>query len=81
MHNKFTLYKYKTFIFFYSVVISCGKPAFVPNSMRFGSNFTLENSVHYQCYPGYKLTGPGQRTCQSTGAWSGDTPSCNGKYI
>ena len=67
--------------FILSVVVFCGDPGFSPHSVRSGSNFTLGNSVHYQCNPGYELTGPSQRTCQSTGAWSGNIPSCIGKCV
>ena len=61
--------------------MSCGDPGFIPHSVRSGSNFTLGNSVHYQCNPGYELTGHSHRTCQSTGAWSRDIPSCIGKCV
>ena len=67
--------------FILSVVVSCGDPGFTPHGVRSGSNYTLGNSVHYQCNPGYDLTGPSQRMCQSTGAWSGILPSCIGKYM
>ena len=30
----------------------------------------------YSCSPGYALTGPPNRTCLATGAWSGAAPTC-----
>ena len=36
---------------------------------------------HFSCDIGYILTGSATRTCDSTGAWTGTQPQCNGEVL
>ena len=46
-------------------------------SVSYSSNSRSYNStVTYSCENGYNLVGVAERTCLSSGNWSGDTPSC-----
>ena len=36
----------------------------------------FEDVVSYSCDLGYALDGTNSRSCLSTGAWSGDDPTC-----
>ena len=36
----------------------------------------FEDVVSYSCDLGYSLNGTNSRSCLSTGAWSGDDPTC-----
>ena len=36
----------------------------------------LSNVVRYSCDVGYELLGSQERTCQSSGEWSGQLPTC-----
>ncbi|XP_070563038.1 LOW QUALITY PROTEIN: sushi, von Willebrand factor type A, EGF and pentraxin domain-containing protein 1-like [Ptychodera flava] len=56
--------------------IQCGSPPPVVSGTPEGDFWSLGNTVHYRCYPGYTLTGNSSRTCQANGQWSGQTPLC-----
>lgn len=34
----------------------------------------------YSCLPNFELVGVSRRLCLENGTWSGDEPTCNGKY-
>ena len=40
---------------------------------------TFGQTATYSCDVGYNLVGDSNRTCQATGRWSGNTPTCQGK--
>ena len=42
---------------------------------------TLGQTATYSCNTGYNLVGDSTRTCQSTGVWSGSTPTCQGVFV
>ena len=42
---------------------------------------TLGQTATYSCNTGYTLVGGSTRTCQSTGVWSGSTPTCQGVLL
>ena len=44
------------------------------------TNVTDGNSCHYECRDGYRLSGSPILVCNSTAQWSGDVPSCIGKF-
>ncbi|NWV99050.1 SUSD2 protein, partial [Machaerirhynchus nigripectus] len=56
--------------------ISCGWLGPPTNGSKNGTNYLLGSTINFTCNPGYELTGSQQRTCQESGAWSGDTPHC-----
>ncbi|XP_050174547.1 sushi domain-containing protein 2 [Myiozetetes cayanensis] len=57
-------------------VISCGWLDPPINGTKNGTNYLLGSTISFICNQGYELTGSKERTCQASGAWSGDTPSC-----
>ena len=42
---------------------------------------TFGQTATYSCDTGYILMGDSTRTCQATGRWSGNTPTCQGKLL
>ncbi|XP_077981970.1 sushi, von Willebrand factor type A, EGF and pentraxin domain-containing protein 1-like [Glandiceps talaboti] len=56
--------------------IQCGTPPQITAGSVMGNDWTLGNTVHYDCYDGYNLRGNSSRTCQANGEWSGHTPHC-----
>ena len=62
------------------IVISCGDPDVIFNGTRTGQDFTYGSTVNYECNSGFKLIGVRSRTCQDSGNWSGEPPTCNGKH-
>ncbi|NXY74058.1 SUSD2 protein, partial [Glareola pratincola] len=57
-------------------VISCGWLGHPTNGTKNGTNYLLGSTITFTCDEGYELTGAKERTCQVTGTWSGETPSC-----
>ncbi|XP_065918601.1 sushi, von Willebrand factor type A, EGF and pentraxin domain-containing protein 1-like isoform X2 [Dysidea avara] len=59
-----------------SVKIDCGEPD-TPSNGSVSYTITTEGStVVYSCDPGFVLCGDENRTCLSTGMWSGSVPDC-----
>ncbi|XP_045432188.1 CUB and sushi domain-containing protein 1 isoform X1 [Pipistrellus kuhlii] len=59
-------------------IISCGDPGTPANGLRFGSDFTFNQTVSYQCGPGHVLepaSGAALR-CLASGVWSPGRPVC-----
>nr|XP_060465550.1 sushi, von Willebrand factor type A, EGF and pentraxin domain-containing protein 1 [Panthera onca] len=56
--------------------VSCGKPESPEHGFVFGSKFTFESTVIYQCEPGYELEGNKERVCQKNRMWSGEVAVC-----
>jgi len=70
-----------TFITFSSVVLDCGAPDTPSNG---GVSYTLtteDSTVVYSCDDGFVLCGDENRSCLSTGVWSGSVPDCISEYI
>ena len=42
---------------------------------------TFGQAATYSCDPGYILVGDSTRTCQATGRWSANAPTCQGKLL
>ena len=42
---------------------------------------TFGQTATYSCDTDYNLVGDRARTCQATGNWSGNAPTCEGMYI
>ena len=62
------------------VEISCGDPGAISNGTRTGEDFSFGRTVNYECDSGFKLIGSRNRTCQDSGQWSGEPPTCNGRH-
>lgn len=58
------------------LVISCGWLEHPTNGRKNDTNYLLGSTINFTCNAGYELTGSEERTCQVSGAWSGDTPQC-----
>ncbi|XP_034376137.1 CUB and sushi domain-containing protein 1 isoform X1 [Arvicanthis niloticus] len=60
-------------------IISCGDPGTLPNGIQFGTDFTFNKTVSYQCNPGYLMepptTSPTIR-CTKDGTWNQSRPLC-----
>ena len=69
-------------LIFYSVlVVDCGEPD-TPSNGGVSDAITTEGStVVYSCDSGFVLCGDENRTCLSTGMWSGSVPDCISEYV
>lgn len=46
-----------------------------------GGGLFLEGClITFRCGPGFRLVGEGSSTCESTGRWSNDLPTCERKH-
>lgn len=62
------------------LVISCGDPGTLANGIQFGTDFTFNKTVSYQCNPGYLMepvTSPTIR-CTKDSTWNHSKPTCKG---
>ena len=69
-------------VFLLLTVVDCGtltNPANGQVSHTAGTTFG--QTATYSCDVGYNLVGDNNRTCQATGRWSGNTPTCQGKLL
>ncbi|XP_070570713.1 seizure protein 6 homolog isoform X2 [Ptychodera flava] len=57
-------------------IVVCGDPGQPDNGVRIGDEFSYGDTVAYQCNEGYTLNGTDAITCQSTGTWDGEAPTC-----
>ncbi|XP_036397589.1 CUB and sushi domain-containing protein 1-like [Megalops cyprinoides] len=59
-------------------VINCGDPGVPANGMRFGSDFTYNHSVTFQCSPGFTMEPDHASSliCMKDRAWNGTKPTC-----
>ncbi|NP_444401.2 CUB and sushi domain-containing protein 1 precursor [Mus musculus] len=59
-------------------IISCGDPGTLPNGIQFGTDFTFNKTVSYQCNPGYLMEPPTSPTirCTKDGTWNQSRPLC-----
>lgn len=67
----------------YLLVISCGDPGTLPNGIQFGTDFTFNKTVSYQCNPGYLMEPPTSPTirCTKDGTWNQSRPLCKGVCV
>ena len=61
--------------------VDCGDPGNLTNGQRSLSSTTYNSVVTYTCDVGYTLQGSNNKTCQSSGQWSGSVPQCNGMLL
>ncbi|KAH0506951.1 CUB and sushi domain-containing protein 1 [Microtus ochrogaster] len=59
-------------------LLSCGDPGTLPNGIQFGTDFTFNKTVSYQCNPGYLMEPPISPTirCTKDGTWNQSRPVC-----
>ena len=57
--------------------MDCDDPGTSLNGNRQVNATTFGSTVDYSCNDGYELVGRQQRTCRSTGRWSGSLPVCS----
>ncbi|KAI5211293.1 Cub And Sushi Domain-Containing Protein 1 [Manis pentadactyla] len=59
-------------------VISCGDPGTLANGIQFGTDFTFNKTVSYQCNPGYVMEPAASPTtrCTKDSTWSHRKPIC-----
>ncbi|XP_078301352.1 CUB and sushi domain-containing protein 1 isoform X1 [Panthera onca] len=59
-------------------IISCGDPGTLANGIQFGTDFTFNKTVSYQCDPGYLLEPVTSSTirCTKDSTWNNSKPTC-----
>ncbi|XP_022426555.1 CUB and sushi domain-containing protein 1 [Delphinapterus leucas] len=59
-------------------LISCGDPGTPANGLQFGTDFTFNSTVSYQCNPGYTMEPAASSTirCTKDSAWDHSKPTC-----
>lgn len=57
--------------------VSCGPPPLIKHGEVRADANTFGANAQYSCMPGYVLSGPASRICQSTGKWSQEHPYCS----
>ncbi|KAB0392570.1 hypothetical protein E2I00_016586, partial [Balaenoptera physalus] len=59
-------------------LISCGDPGTLANGIQFGTDFTFNSTVSYQCNPGYTMEPATSSTirCTKDSAWNHSKPTC-----
>lgn len=60
--------------------VECGFPNTVENGRITGIDFTYPHTVQFVCNEGYRLVGNDSTTCQASGQWSAESPTCLGRY-
>ena len=70
---------YNLYIFFLLTVVDCGNLTNPANGqVSHTAGTTFEQTATYSCDTGFNLMGDTTRTCQATGVWSGNAPTCQG---
>ncbi|KAG5194298.1 hypothetical protein JEQ12_013095 [Ovis aries] len=62
-------------------IISCGDPGTLANGIQFGTDFTFNKTVSYQCNPGYTMepATPPTIRCTKDSIWNHSKPTCKGE--
>ncbi|XP_060582617.1 sushi, von Willebrand factor type A, EGF and pentraxin domain-containing protein 1-like, partial [Ruditapes philippinarum] len=58
------------------VISGCPDLPKITNGLASETGSGVGSIVTYRCNDGYRLQGPGQRTCEKDGSWSGSDPYC-----
>ena len=63
------------------LVISCGDPGTLANSIQFRTDFTFNKMVSYQCNPGYTMEPATSPTvcCTKDSTWDHSKSTCKGE--
>ena len=73
--------KLNAYMCIYLSGVDCEKPD-TPSNGGVSYTITTEGStIVYSCDPGFVLCGDENRTCLSTGMWSGSVPDCISEYV
>ena len=56
--------------------ISCNDPGHPVNGQRIGSLFWIGSVVRFTCDDGHVIQGASNITCDETGHWDSDPPTC-----
>ena len=69
-------------VFLILTAVDCGTMTIPANGqVSHTGGTTFGQTATYSCNTGYNLVGSSTRTCQSTGVWSGSTPTCQGVLL
>ena len=64
------------------MTVDCGSlPDPANGNVNHTAGTTVGRNATYSCNTGYNLVGDSTRTCQATGNWSGNAPTCQGMYV
>ena len=58
-------------------IVDCGYPGDILNGNQNGGTYTFNATVQYDCDDGYILNGSSMITCEVSGDWSDDVPTCD----
>ena len=61
--------------------VDCGDPGAPIHGTKWVGSTSLDSIVKYMCDPGFRLVGKSFRVCRSSGAWSGQLPSCESEFV
>ena len=65
----------------YSTVVDCSTLNDPANGQVSITGTTFGETATYSCNTGYNLVGDNTRTCQATGVWSGNEPTCQCMFL
>ena len=69
-------------MYFFLIVVDCGSLTDPANGqVDHTAGTTFVQTATYSCNTGYNLVGDSTRTCQSSGNWSGNAPTCQGMLL
>ena len=63
-----------------SSAVLCDELSSPANGDVIWNGTTSGSTATYTCDSGYQLSGDQTRTCQNTGVWSGEEPTCIGSH-
>ena len=64
------------------IAVDCGPLSDPDNgAVTTDPDTTLNSVATYRCRRGFKLIGGKKRTCETSGEWSGEEPTCESKQI
>ena len=64
------------------IAVDCGPLSDPDNgAVTTDPDTTLNSVATYRCRRGFKLIGEKKRTCETSGEWSGEAPTCESKQI
>ena len=79
-----TIQKYTNLIYSHCTVVGCapftlknGTLVHCGGSLLASGSYPVGTKVTFVCDPGYKLSGSRSSTCQTSGLWSHQPPTCN----
>ena len=67
-------------VFYSPVLASCQSPGGIAHGKKFGSDYSHNKTVRYECDVEYTLEGKNRLTCND-GKWNYNPPQCKGKKV